>query len=32
MAEGIRIISEAIEEVAAGEDPPETPTKGQAPE
>jgi 4-aminobutyrate aminotransferase len=32
MAEGIRIISEAIEEVAAGEDPPETSTKGQAPE
>ncbi len=32
MAEGIRIISESIEEVAAGEDPPETPTKGQAPE
>lgn len=30
MAEGCRIIKEAIEEVAAGEDPPETPTKGQA--
>ena len=32
MAEGCRIIREAIEEVAAGEDPPETSTKGQAPE
>jgi 4-aminobutyrate aminotransferase len=32
MAEGCRIIGEAIEEVAAEEDPPETPTKGQAPE
>jgi 4-aminobutyrate aminotransferase len=32
MAEGCRIIKEAIEEVAAGEDPPETPTRGQAPE
>lgn len=30
MAEGCRIITEAINEVAAGEDPPETPTKGQA--
>ncbi|KAF1346450.1 4-aminobutyrate aminotransferase [Delphinella strobiligena] len=32
MAEGCRIIKEAIEEVAAGEDPAETATKGQAPE
>jgi 4-aminobutyrate aminotransferase len=30
MAKGCQIIKEAIEEVAAGEDPPETPTKGQA--
>ena len=30
MAKGCRIISEAIEEVAAGEDPNETGTKGQA--
>jgi 4-aminobutyrate aminotransferase len=30
MAEGCRIISEAIKEVAAGEVPPETETKGQA--
>jgi 4-aminobutyrate aminotransferase len=30
MAKGIQIIREAIEEVAAGEDPPETKTKGQA--
>ena len=30
MAEGCRIIREAIEEVAAGENPPETETKGQA--
>jgi 4-aminobutyrate aminotransferase len=32
MTEGCRIIGEAIEEVAAEEDSPETPTKGQAPE
>lgn len=32
MAKGCQIIKEAIEEVAAGEDPPETPTKGQASE
>lgn len=30
MAKGCQIIKEAIEEVAAGEDPPETSTKGQA--
>ncbi len=30
MAKGCQIIKEAIEEVAAGEDPPERPTKGQA--
>jgi len=30
MAKGCQIISEAISEVAAGEDPPETKTKGQA--
>ncbi|KUJ11897.1 4-aminobutyrate aminotransferase [Mollisia scopiformis] len=30
MARGIQIITEAIDEVAAGEDPPETKTKGQA--
>jgi len=30
MAKGCQIIKEAIEEVAAGEDPPETLTKGQA--
>jgi 4-aminobutyrate aminotransferase len=30
MAKGCHIIKEAIEEVAAGEDPTETPTKGQA--
>jgi 4-aminobutyrate aminotransferase len=30
MARGCQIIRDAIEEVAAGEDPPETPTKGQA--
>lgn len=32
MAKGCQIIKEAIEEVAAGEDPVETSTKGQAPE
>jgi 4-aminobutyrate aminotransferase len=32
MAKGLGIIRQAIEEVAAGEDPPETKTKGQAPE
>lgn len=32
MAKGCRIIREAIEEVAAGEDPVETATQGQAPE
>jgi 4-aminobutyrate aminotransferase len=32
MAEGCRIIKEAIDEVAAGENPEETKTKGQAPE
>lgn len=32
MAEGCRILKEAIEEVAAGEKPQETATKGQAPE
>jgi 4-aminobutyrate aminotransferase len=32
MAAGIKIITEAIKEVAAGDDPPETATKGQAPE
>jgi len=30
MQEGCRIISEAVKEVAAGEDPKETATKGQA--
>ncbi|KIW51965.1 4-aminobutyrate transaminase [Exophiala xenobiotica] len=32
MAKGLGIIRQAIGEVAAGEDPPETKTKGQAPE
>lgn len=32
MAKGIQIITDAIKEVAAGEDPQETATKGQAPE
>lgn len=32
MAEGCRILREAVQEVAAGEQPQETPTKGQAPE
>ncbi|CAD0107858.1 unnamed protein product [Aureobasidium uvarum] len=32
MAAGIKIITDAINEVAAGEDPQETATKGQAPE
>lgn len=32
MARGIQIITDAIKEVAAGEDPQETATKGQAPE
>jgi len=32
MAKGCQILKEAINEVAAGEDPPETATKGQAPE
>jgi len=32
MARGIQIIQEAIDEVAAGEKPSETPSKGQAPE
>jgi 4-aminobutyrate aminotransferase len=32
MAAGCKIITDAIKEVAAGEDPVETSTKGQAPE
>ena len=32
MAKGIKIITDAIKEVAEGEDPQETATKGQAPE